>query len=74
MPVLRSLHKPGAFVKNLSTIFIKFFYSLIMATSKRKKLTIAEKVKIVQEVQKNPSTPATEIARKFNLAPCSLFL
>jgi hypothetical protein len=25
-----------------------------MATSKRKKLTIAEKVKIIQEVEKNP--------------------
>jgi centromere protein B len=44
-----------------------------MATSKRKKLTIAEKVKIIQEVEKNPSTPAIEIARKFNLASSSLF-
>jgi hypothetical protein len=33
-----------------------------MTTSKRKKLTIAEKVKIIQEVEKNPSTPAIEIA------------
>jgi vacuolar-type H+-ATPase subunit I/STV1 len=44
-----------------------------MATSKRKKLTIAEKVKIIQEVEKNRSTPAIETARKFNLAPSSLF-
>ena len=44
-----------------------------MATSKRKKLTIAEKVKIIQEVEKNPSTPAIEIAQKFNLAPSSFF-
>jgi hypothetical protein len=44
-----------------------------MATSKMKKLTIAEKVKIIQQVEKNPSTPAIEIARKFNLAPSSLF-
>jgi hypothetical protein len=29
-----------------------------MATSKRKKLTIGEKVKIIQEVGKNPSMPA----------------
>jgi hypothetical protein len=43
-----------------------------MATSKRKKLTIAEKVKIIQEVEKNPSMPAIEIAQKFNLAPSSL--
>jgi hypothetical protein len=44
-----------------------------MATSKRKKLTIVEKVKTIQAVEKNPSTPAIEIARKFNLAPSSLF-
>jgi hypothetical protein len=56
MPVLRSLRKPGAFVKILPTIFIIFFYSLIIAASKRKKLTIVEKVKIIQEVEKNPIT------------------
>jgi hypothetical protein len=44
-----------------------------MATSKRKKLTIAKKVKIIEEVGKKPSTPAIEIARKFNLALFSLF-
>jgi centromere protein B len=44
-----------------------------MATSKRKNLTIAEKVKIIQEVGNNPSTPTIEIARKFNLALPSLF-
>jgi hypothetical protein len=44
-----------------------------MTISKRKKLTIAEKVKIIEEVEKNPSTPAIEIARKFNLALSSLF-
>jgi hypothetical protein len=44
-----------------------------MATSKRKKLTIVEKVKIIQEVEKNPSMPTIEIAQKFNLAPSSLF-
>jgi hypothetical protein len=44
-----------------------------MATSKRKKLTIAEKVKIIQEVENSPSTPAIEIAQKFNLALSSLF-
>jgi hypothetical protein len=32
-----------------------------MAT-KRKKLTILEKVKIVHEVENNPNTPAIEIA------------
>jgi hypothetical protein len=64
---------PGAFVKNSFYNFYYIFYSLIMDTSKRKKLTIAEKVKIIQEVEKNPSMPAIEIARKFNLAPSSLF-
>jgi hypothetical protein len=44
-----------------------------MTTSKRKKLTIWEKVNIIQEVEKNPSTPAIQIARKFNLAQSSLF-
>jgi hypothetical protein len=73
MPVLRSLHKPGAFVKNSFYYFYYIFDSLIMATSKRKKLTIAEKVKKLHEVEKNSSTPAIEIARKFNLAPSSLF-
>jgi hypothetical protein len=42
-----------------------------MAT-KRKKLTILEKVKIIHEVENNPNTPAIEIARKFNLPPSSL--
>jgi hypothetical protein len=36
-----------------------------MAT-KRKKLTILEKVKIIHEVENNPNTPAVEIVRKFN--------
>jgi hypothetical protein len=31
-----------------------------MAASERKKLTIVEKVKIIQEVEKNPSTPAID--------------
>jgi hypothetical protein len=44
-----------------------------MATGKRKKLTISEKVKIIQEVEKNPRMPTIEIAQKFNLAPSSLF-
>jgi hypothetical protein len=44
-----------------------------MATSKRKKLTIVEKLKIIQEVAENPSTPKIEFARKFNLAPCTIF-
>jgi hypothetical protein len=44
-----------------------------MATSKMKKLTIVEKVKIIQEVEKNPSMPTIEIAWKFNLVPSSLF-
>jgi hypothetical protein len=34
--------------------------------NKRKKLTILEKVKIIHEVENNPSTPMMEIARKFN--------
>jgi hypothetical protein len=38
-----------------------------MATSKRKKLTIVEKV------EKNPSTPTIETAWKFNLPQSSLF-
>jgi hypothetical protein len=42
-----------------------------MAT-KRKKLTILEKVKIVHKVENNPNTPAIETARKFNLPPSSL--
>jgi centromere protein B len=42
-----------------------------MAT-KRKKLTILEKAKIIHEVENNPKTPAIEIARKFNLPPSSL--
>jgi hypothetical protein len=36
-----------------------------MAT-KRKKLTILEKVKIIHEVENNPNTPAIEIAQEFN--------
>jgi hypothetical protein len=36
-----------------------------MAT-KRKKLTILEKVKIIHEVENNPNTPTIEIAQKFN--------
>jgi hypothetical protein len=36
-----------------------------MAT-KRKKLTILEKVKIIHEVENNPNTPVIKIARKFN--------
>jgi hypothetical protein len=36
-----------------------------MAT-KRKKLTILEKVNIIHEVENNPKTPAIKIARKFN--------
>jgi predicted transcriptional regulator len=43
-----------------------------MAT-KRKKLTLLEKVKIIHKVENNPNMPATEIARKFNLPPSSLF-
>ena len=38
-----------------------------------KMLTIVEKVKIIQEVEKNPTTSTIEIKRKFNLAPSSLF-
>jgi hypothetical protein len=45
-----------------------------MATSKRKKLTTAEKMKIIQEVEKNPSTPTIESAWKFNLAPLFIVL
>jgi hypothetical protein len=37
--------------------------------TKRKKLTILEKVKIIHEVENNPNTPAIAIARKFNFAP-----
>jgi hypothetical protein len=40
--------------------------------TKRKKLTILEKVKIIHEVENNPNTPATEIAQKFSLPPSSL--
>jgi hypothetical protein len=36
-----------------------------MAT-KRNKLTILEKVKIIHEVENNPNTLAIEIPRKFN--------
>jgi hypothetical protein len=42
-----------------------------MAT-KKKKLTILEKVKIIHEVEDNPNTPVIEIAGKFNLAPSPL--
>jgi hypothetical protein len=42
-----------------------------MAT-KRKKLTILEKVKIIHKMENNPKTPAIEIALKFNLPPSSL--
>jgi hypothetical protein len=42
-----------------------------MAT-KRKKLTILEKVKIIHEMENNPNTSVIEIARKFNLLPSSL--
>jgi hypothetical protein len=34
--------------------------------SKRNKLTVLEKVKIIHEVENNPNTPAIEIAQKFN--------
>jgi hypothetical protein len=34
--------------------------------TKRKKLTILKKVKIIHEVENNPNMPATEIAQKFN--------
>jgi hypothetical protein len=51
MPVLQSLRTPGAFVKNSFYYFYYIFYSLLMATSKRKKLTIVEKVKTIQEVE-----------------------
>jgi hypothetical protein len=34
--------------------------------AERKKLTILEKVNIIQEVENNPNTPVIEIARKFN--------
>jgi hypothetical protein len=34
--------------------------------TKRKKLTMLHKVKIIHEVENNPNTPAIEIARKFN--------
>jgi predicted DNA-binding ArsR family transcriptional regulator len=42
-----------------------------MAT-KRKKLTILEKVKIIHEVENNPNTSVIEIVRKLNLAPSSV--
>jgi hypothetical protein len=35
--------------------------------TERKKLTILEKVKIIDEVENNPNTQAIEIARKFNV-------
>jgi predicted transcriptional regulator len=38
---------------------------------KRKKLTISEKVKIIQEVEKNPTVSQNEIAKHFGL-PASL--
>jgi hypothetical protein len=34
--------------------------------TKRKKLTILEKVKFIHEVENNPNTPAIETAQKFN--------
>jgi hypothetical protein len=40
-----------------------------MAT-KRKKLTILEKVNIVHEVENNPNMPTIEKARKFNGRKC----
>jgi ribosomal protein S25 len=36
---------------------------------KRKKLTISEKVKIIQEVEKNPTVSRNEIAKHFGLPP-----
>jgi predicted transcriptional regulator len=39
---------------------------------KRKKLTISEKVKIIQEVEKNPTVSRNEIAKYFGLPPSSL--
>jgi hypothetical protein len=35
-------------------------------TTKGKKLTILEKVKVIFEVENNPNKPAIEIVRKFN--------
>jgi hypothetical protein len=42
-----------------------------MAT-KRKKLTILEKVKIIHKVENNSNMPAVEIAQKCNHPPSSL--
>jgi predicted transcriptional regulator len=39
---------------------------------KRKKLTITEKVKIIQEVEKNPTVLQNETAKHFGLPPSSL--
>jgi hypothetical protein len=43
--------------------------------TKRKKLTILEKVKIIHEVENNPyTTPAIQIVCKFNLASLSCIM
>jgi hypothetical protein len=39
---------------------------------KRKKLMISEKVKIIQEVEKNPTVSRNEIENHFRLLPSSL--
>jgi hypothetical protein len=39
---------------------------------KRKKLTKSEEVKIIQEVEKNPTVSRNEIAKHFWLPPSSL--
>jgi DNA-binding Lrp family transcriptional regulator len=39
---------------------------------KRKKLTIREKVKIIQEVEKNPTVSQNEIAKHSGMPPSSL--
>jgi hypothetical protein len=39
---------------------------------KRKKLTLSEKVKIIQEVEKNPTVFQNEMAKHLMLPPSSL--
>jgi hypothetical protein len=44
----------------------------MVVTLERNELTISEKVKIIQEVEKNPTVPLNEIASCFVLSPLSV--
>jgi hypothetical protein len=63
----------GKFVLHLSVVvFVKVTLKQRMAMAlKRKKLTVSEKVKIIQEVGKNPTVFQNEVAKHSMLPPSS---